>query len=145
MIFPEIDQDLAPELLVSDLHTSLNFWCAILGFNVDYARHEIGFACISRGNAHIVLHELGEGRDFVTDTLEAPYGRGINFQVRVDDLDIPLHALQNIGWPLFLEPEEKWYPLGSAFEFGVRQFLVKDPDGYLLRFQQPLGKREVQG
>ncbi|MEJ5997878.1 bleomycin resistance protein [Corynebacterium sp. H130] len=144
MIFPEIDQDLAPELLVSDLNKSINFWCAICGFSVDFARYEVGFACISKGNAHIVLHELGEGRDFVTGELEAPFGRGVNFQVRVDNLDVPLAALANINWPLYLEPEEKWYPVGAAIEFGVRQFLVSDPDGYLLRFQQPLGKREVK-
>ena len=36
------------------------------------------------------------------------------------------------GWPIFVEPEEKWYRAGDI-EIGVRQFLVQDPDGYLLR------------
>ena len=30
--------------------------------------------------------------------------------------------------PLFLQPETKWYRV-------VRQFLVADPDGYLIRFR----------
>jgi hypothetical protein len=39
-----------------------------------------------------------------------------------------------------MAPEEKWYRTGAR-ETGVRQFLVQDPDGYLLRLQQRLGER----
>jgi catechol 2,3-dioxygenase-like lactoylglutathione lyase family enzyme len=38
------------------------------------------------------------------------------------------------GWPVFLEPEVKRYRIGGR-EAEVEQFLVTDPDGYLLRFQ----------
>ena len=30
-------------------------------------------------------------------------------------------------------------------ETGVEQFLVQDPDGYLIRFSQPLGERRGAG
>ena len=33
--------------------------------------------------------------------------------------------------------EEKWYAAGSV-ETGVRQFLVQDPDGYLVRLAEEL-------
>jgi hypothetical protein len=39
-----------------------------------------------------------------------------------------------------MEPETKWYRAGNH-EVGVVQFLVQDPDGYLIRFQQSLGSR----
>ena len=42
-----------------------------------------------------------------------------------------------------MEPEEKWYRKDSI-EVGNKQFLVQDPDGYLLRFTQDLGKRPIQ-
>lgn len=38
--------------------------------------------------------------------------------------------------------EEVWYRAGTS-ETGVRQFLVQDPDGYLVRFSQGLGLRPV--
>ena len=37
-------------------------------------------------------------------------------------------------------PEERWYRQGEA-ERGDRQFVVEDPDGYLLRFFSDLGER----
>lgn len=40
--------------------------------------------------------------------------------------------------PLYLEVEDKWYRKDD-YEVGNRQFVVADPDGYLLRFFQPLG------
>ncbi|WP_193636372.1 VOC family protein [Brachybacterium subflavum] len=46
------------------------------------------------------------------------------------------------GIALFLAPETRWYRTGVQ-ETGVVQFLVQDPDGYLLRFQSSLGRRPV--
>lgn len=39
-----------------------------------------------------------------------------------------------------IELEERWYR-PDAFEAGNRQFVVADPDGYLLRFFEDLGRR----
>ena len=44
--------------------------------------------------------------------------------------------------PLALPVEEMWYRAGEV-EIGVRQFIVADPDGYLLRFQSSVGGREA--
>src|SRR5258708_5322533 len=43
-------------------------------------------------------------------------------------------------WPLFMDPERKWYRTGQV-ETGVHQFLVQDPDGYLIRFSAAIGER----
>ena len=82
----------------------------------------------------------GPGRSWITGSMEPPLGRGMNLQITVANIDPMLAALQQAEWPLFLQPEEKWYRAGSR-EVGVRQFLVQDPDGYLLRFSQSLGLR----
>ena len=42
-----------------------------------------------------------------------------------------------------MPPETKWYRIGELDEAGVSQFLVADPDGYLIRFQMPLGRRPI--
>lgn len=46
------------------------------------------------------------------------------------------------GAEIFLPLEEKWYRL-NEIEVGNRQFIVLDPDGYMLRFEQDLGNRPL--
>jgi hypothetical protein len=41
-----------------------------------------------------------------------------------------------------MDPEQKWYRAGDV-ETGVHQFLVQDPDGYLVRFAADIGDRPV--
>jgi catechol 2,3-dioxygenase-like lactoylglutathione lyase family enzyme len=131
---------LAPELLVHSLGESLDFWCRLCGFTVLYDRPDEGFAYIAHGTAHVMLEEEGVGRNWVSGALDRPLGRGVNLQVSVASLEPITQALQDADWPLFMEPEEKWYRTGES-EAGVEQFLVQDPDGYLIRFQASLRTR----
>ena len=132
-----------PELSVSDLAASLRFWCGLCGFAVAYDRPEEGFAYLDRSGCQVMLEQAGTpGRHWITGPLERPFGRGVNFQLTVDAIAPILAALREADWPLFLAPEEKWYRAGSR-ENGVRQFLVQDPDGYLVRFSQSIGLRPV--
>ncbi|CAH2812100.1 MAG: hypothetical protein CBARDMAM_6891 [uncultured Caballeronia sp.] len=59
-----------------------------------------------------MLEERGRGRNWITAVLEAPLGRGTNFQVAVETLAPILEALGNVNWPLFLAPEQKWVSRG---------------------------------
>ena len=132
---------LTPELSVSDLDASLRFWCDLLGFAVAYDRPAARFAYLTRGGAQIMLCQLN-GR-WSTGVLDRPYGRGVNFQIMVDRLDPILAALETAHWPLFEEPREAWYRTGSI-EAGQREFLVQDPDGYLVRLAENLGHRQPE-
>lgn len=136
----ELEPALVPELLVTDVEKSLAFWRDLCGFTVKYARPDEGFAYVVHGSAHVMLEQAGLGRNWLTGPLEKPLGRGINFQIEVDDIDPVVTALTAARIDLFMAPETKSYQVGSA-ELGVRQFLVTDPDGYLLRFQSPIGPR----
>lgn len=133
---------LVPELSVTDYEASRHFWCDLIGFSLLYERPEEGFGYLVLGNAHLMLDQINQGRTWETGALEPPLGRGINFEVQVENLDIAVRRITNAGWPIFVEPEEKWYRAGDI-EIGVRQFLVQDPDGYLLRLQQEIGERPV--
>ncbi|GGE95964.1 bleomycin resistance protein [Mycetocola zhadangensis] len=126
-----------PELLISDLSASLAFWSGLCGFEVLYERPEEGFALVHRGSAHFMLDQIGQGRDWVTGTLQRPFGRGVNFEISVDAIDDIVSTLDEANWPLFLAPETKHYRTATG-STGVRQFLVQDPDGYLLRFSSRL-------
>ena len=133
---------LVPEFLVSDLEESLAFWCGLIGFRVLYDRPEEKFAYLDLDGAQVMLEENAPGvRHWITGTLDKPFGRGINFQIEVDDMEGTLDRLRKAGWPLFMEPEEKWYRLADK-ETGQRQFLVQDPDGYLLRLVHDIGERD---
>ena len=131
---------LVPELSVTDYEASRNFWCDLVGFSLRYERPEEGFGYLVLGNAHLMLDQINQGRTWATGALEPPLGRGINFEVQVENLDPALQRIMSAGWPIFVEPEEKWYRAGDI-EIGVRQFLVQDPDGYLLRLQQEIDER----
>lgn len=134
---------LVPELLVADLDRSLRFWRDLIGFRIAYDRPEEGFAYLDLGGAQIMLEERDPAaRQWLTGALDAPLGRGINLQIEVPAIAPILGRLEEAGWPLFMLPEEAWYKAGNA-EVGQRQFLVQDPDGYLLRLAEDLGERPL--
>ena len=131
---------LVPELLVADVRKSLSFWRDLCGFRVAYDRLDEGFAYLDRDGAQVMLEERGRGRNWVTGPMEPPLGRGVNFQIAVQSLKPILAALAGAGWPLFMAPERKLYRTGNV-ETEVDQFLVQDPDGYLIRFSASMGER----
>lgn len=132
---------LVPELYIVDFKKSLDFYVHILGFSIVYQREEEGFAYLAYGQAQIMIDEIGESRTWHTAKFEYPLGRGINFQIEVEDVEALYKKLKDNNIPIFLEMEEKWYRKNNK-EVGNKQFLVQDPDGYLLRFAQDLGERE---
>jgi catechol 2,3-dioxygenase-like lactoylglutathione lyase family enzyme len=133
---------LVPELLVADLDRALGFYRDLCGFRVRYGRPEDGFAYLELGQAQIMLEELDEG-SWLTGALDAPFGRGLNLQIEVEDVADLAARLEASGLSLFRPIATEWYRQDDV-EHGQRQFLVQDPDGYLLRFVQPLGTRPAQ-
>lgn len=133
---------LVPELDVSDFARSLRFYVDLAGFEVLYERPEDDFAYLSLDGAELMI-ERGEGL-WSTGPLERPYGRGINFQVMVSDVEAVHQRFVARDYPVMVPIEERWYRRDDVY-VGQKQFLVKDPDGYLLRFGQDLGIRPVAG
>ena len=129
-----------PELVCSDVTRSLAFYVDLLGFSILYQRHEERFAYLERDGVEIML-EQPTGRSFVAAPLEQPYGRGMNLAIEVANVD-SLHDAVGSRVPLYLEMEETWYRRDDVL-LGNRQFIVQDPDGYLLRFFQDIGTRPV--
>jgi catechol 2,3-dioxygenase-like lactoylglutathione lyase family enzyme len=133
---------LIPELLCTSIAASRKFYNEILGFEILYERPEEGFVMFARQGVQIMFQELGAAREWITAPLERPFGRGVNFQIQTTAVDDLYAAVQRADATIFLPMEEKWYRADSA-ELGNRQFIVQDPDGYLLRFFQDLGKRKL--
>ena len=146
---------LVPELDVTALATSLRFYAEILGFRILFERPSERFAFLERDGVELMIQEAdGPGRRFRTAALEFPYGRGMNFQLRVEDVDAVHAQAVNAGVDIVLPIEERWYRVDVAetggrwqmkgpFEAGNRQFVLADPDGYLWRPFRDLGLRAV--
>lgn len=133
---------MVPELMVRDLARSRQFWIDLCGFEVVYQREEEGFVFLDSEGAQFMLEEVRGDDGWITAPLEAPLGRGVNFEIKVKSIDALCRRLRDAGWPLYREPEERWYRSG-AVEIGVQQFLVQDPDGYLLRFSAWIENRPL--
>ncbi len=138
---------LVPELYVTSLSRSLDFYVELIGFAVEYARPEERFASLALGGARLMLEEtrsletasadeLARG-EFRTAELCAPFGRGINLELRVPDVAAVSRRLVAAGHPILLDTYEKSYRVGAR-SLRVRQLLVADPDGYLIRPSQVL-------
>ena len=80
----------------------------------------------------------GPGRRITTGPLEQPFGRGVNFQIVASNVKLLADRIEAAGYRLVIPLEERWYRKGSG-RIGQRQFVVADPDGYLLRFIRVIG------
>ena len=133
---------IVPELYCTSFEKTLNFYTKELGFTVHYQRPEDRFAYLVREDARLMIEELGASREWLPAEPEYPFGRGINFQIKLEDAKSLHDSLQKSGYKFFLPLEDKWYRKDDAY-VGNRQFIIQDPDGYLLRFAQDLGTKST--
>ena len=138
---------LVPELYVSDLSASVAFYVGLLGFRVEYERPEERFVALSLGSAHLMLEqapslsratpeEFQQGQ-WRTADLEKPFGRGLNLEIEVSDIETIGSRIADRDYPVLLGPSDRSYRMGPR-QRRVRLLLVADPDGYLIRLSQPL-------
>ncbi len=130
-----------PELSVTNLQDSLNFY-KVIGFKVEYERPENKFVFLSLGEIQFMLQEISEDDKWDVAPLSYPFGNGINFQLEVDDIDKIYKSLVDNNYKIAYDIEENWYRQEDKL-LGNREFLVQDPDGYLIRFSEDLGENNI--
>ena len=134
---------LIPEFDVFNLDETLHFYVDILGFKVEYDRKNEKFAYLSFEKAQIMIQEIDGGNNkWQTGNLEYPLGRGINFEIDVESIDGIYSKLKSENYEIFVDIEEHWYRKEDIL-WGNREFLVKDPNGYLLRFSEELPSKKI--
>jgi hypothetical protein len=127
---------------------------AAIGFSVQFERVDEGFAAIALGGASLMLQpidtfddvsdrEFVDARKWITGKLEHPFGRGLNIQIHVTDHDGVYNRLLKNDYPIKFPMEERWYRVNRQM-IGVRQFMVMDPDGFLLRFDKRVGCKPIE-
>lgn len=125
---------MVPELTVYNFSVSMRFYVEILGFDIMIRRSEPDFAYITLGEAQLML-EQHHPQGWHTGELVTPLGRGVNFQIEVDNIEVIYSRLQMSDIPMFRTIRDNVYDTGKSLA-KQREFLVQDPDGYLLRFCQ---------
>ena len=121
---------LIPELRVSDINKSKSFYTKI-GFQIIYERVEDKFCFLElEGNQIMIEEDLEE---WSTGKLEYPYGRGINISMTVDDVYAYYLKLKELNINFFEKFMVNQHRVNDII-YEDKEFLIQDPDGYLLRF-----------
>ena len=130
---------LIPELRVFDLEKSKKFYTDVLGFRIEYERYD--FAMMVLGKCQIMLQQLTlpsvKGSWNVTDDMQYPLGRGINLQIILPNISKVYNSIKKHNYDIFVDLLVSDYQENEITNH-VLEFLVQDPDGYLLRFQQDI-------
>lgn len=121
---------LIPELSVSDINKSKEFYISI-GFKIMYERLEDKFCFFELENNQIMIEECNGNWD--TGEMEYPFGRGINISMSIKNVEEMYYSLKEKGVKMFLDLEVHEYRVDDTV-FKDKEFLIQDPDGYLLRF-----------
>lgn len=122
---------LIPELTVADIERTKDFYINVLGFRLEYERPENKFMFLSLYDNQVMFEQ--ENGHWSVGEMEHPYGRGINIEMTVPDTGALYKRILDLGICPFRELMENRYRNG--YEYVVQhEFLVQDPDGYLLRF-----------
>lgn len=121
---------LIPELSVSNIEKSVEFYKKI-GFKVIYERLENKFCFLELEHNQLMIEEIND--NWNTAILEYPFGRGINISMSVLDIEKMYNNLKDKNIEIFKELECHTYKVNEVI-YKDKEFLIQDPDGYLLRF-----------
>ena len=121
---------LIPELSVSNIEISKKFYLN-LGFKIKYERKENKFCFLELEENQIMIEEINN--NWNTGTLEYPFGRGINISMTISNVDNLYNHLIKNKVQIFRKLQVDEYRVENKI-YKDKEFLIQDPDGYLLRF-----------
>jgi catechol 2,3-dioxygenase-like lactoylglutathione lyase family enzyme len=127
---PHQFNDLTPNLVVSDVSRSIAFYRDRLGFELATTVPEAEpyvFAIVRSGAVQIFLNASGPAIEEYRAMKDRPIGGTFTMFIEVTGIDRTYDALK-AEIPILTPLETKWY--------GVAEFVVTDPDGYLITFAE---------
>ena len=123
--------NLIPELSVFDILQTKNFY-EELGFKIEYERQEEKFVFMSFQDSQFMFEQIHD-EGWNTGELIYPLGRGINFSIAVDDIENLYTLVKSKKLEIYKKLTKSVY-LVNGIEEVQMEFLIQDPNGYLLRF-----------
>lgn len=126
---------LTPNLLVADVGRSRAFYIDVLGFAAGMNVPEqppFVFASVTGGAVEIFFNDAKTTVDEYPALKGRPIGASATLFIEVEGIEQYYAALQgkvNVSVPL----KTQWY--------GMKEFAIVDPDGYLITFAEPVEQR----
>ena len=120
-----------PELSVFDIERTKKFYRE-LGFKIEYQRTEDKFVFMSFQDSQFMFEQIHDDGWNIGE-LVYPLGRGINFSIAVDDIEELYKLVNSLNIELYRELTRNIYQVNGIEEMQI-EFLIQDPNGYLLRF-----------
>ena len=120
-----------PELSVFDIERTKKFYRE-LGFKIEYERTEDKFVFMSFQKSQFMFEQIHDDGWNIGE-LVYPLGRGINFSIAVDDIEELYKLVNHLNIELYRELTRNIYQVNGIEETQI-EFLIQDPNGYLLRF-----------
>jgi len=126
---------LVPELYCENIEVTKWFYVEVFGFQIKYERPEEQFIYFTLDDVDLMVEGInGVGRRWLTGAMEKPFGRGVNFQWDIFDIDTLYERVKRLTPDaIYLALETKTYQCANRLAI-QKQFVVQDPDGYLFRF-----------
>lgn len=121
---------LIPELSVTDIEKSKEFYLN-LGFKVMYERKEDKFCFLYLEDNQIMIEEINN--NWNVGEMKYPFGNGINISMTVSDINSFYENIISKKFVLFRKIKTSKYRVDDII-YEDKEFLLQDPDGYLLRF-----------
>ena len=121
---------LIPELSVTNIEKSKKFYLN-LGFKIMYERKEDKFCFLYLEDNQIMIEEINN--NWNVGEMKYPFGNGINISMTVSDIDSFYEKIISKKIVLFRKIKTSKYRVDDII-YEDKEFLLQDPDGYLLRF-----------
>lgn len=121
---------LIPELSVTDIEKSKEFYLN-LGFKIMYERKEDKFCFLYLEDNQIMIEEINN--NWNVGEMKYPFGNVINISMTVSDIDSFYESIISKKIVLFRKIKTSKYRVDDII-YEDKEFLLQDPDGYLLRF-----------
>lgn len=131
IITSDIDfNSLIPELSVSNIKKSKEFYQK-LGFQILYERPQNKFCFLQLEKNQIMIEEIND--NWQVGKLKYPFGNGINISMSLSNIVDYYNKLKNNNISFFLPLKISEYEVAGQI-YQDSEFLLQDPDGYLIRF-----------
>ena len=119
-------RSLTPMLQTSDMDRTISWYGDLLGFHC-VRRVEDGWCHLRQGGVSLMFMK--------NDHVGTPHATATQY-IYVDDVDELWEALKD-------RVTAEWGP--ETMPYGMREFAIRDPDGYLLSFGEPLSPADGEG
>ena len=131
--------DVTPNLIVADIDRSIGFYRDVLGFSVVTTVPEstpFVFAWMQRDDVSVFLNTAGPVKETMPELAARSVG-GTNTMFMALEADTPAEGIDAL-FDLVKSKTRVVMPLKDQF-YGMREFGIEDPDGYVIFAAQRIG------